>query len=193
MDYRCFSQEAWPQQLRKFFWFSPKTTEDGPQLWMWLRNMTKDGLWSWLWLNQDYFSIDVQILTLCSTKHIPRQWNVINKSKIKVSMSSPSVILWCQTCYRYFAKYTRCISAGCVIPSIFPINYFLLCPKWRPTPRGKHYCPSHRMEQSKKYHNNVDSNFPSMMIFFTLGGLSRLFQIIFLFEPPRKYISVSFL
>ena len=101
-------------------------------------------------------------------------------------MRSPSVILWCQTCYRYFAKYTRCISAGCVIPSIFPINYFLLCPKWRPTPRGNHYCPSHRMEQSKKYHNGVDSNFPSMMIFFTLGGLSQQFQIIFFLNHPAS-------
>ena len=52
-----FPQEAWPQQLRKFSWFSPKTTEDGPQLWLWLRNMTRDGIWSWLWLNQDYFSM----------------------------------------------------------------------------------------------------------------------------------------
>ena len=131
----------------------------------------------------------VQIRTLCSTMHIPRQWNVINQSKIKVSIRSPSVILWCQTCYRYFAKYTRCISAGCVIPSIFPITFFLSCPKWRSTPRGNHYCPSHRMEQSKKYHNSVDSNFPSLAISFTLGGLSQVFQIIFLFEPTKYSIS----
>ena len=57
VDHFCFPQEAWPQQLRKFSWFSPKTTEDGPQLWLWLRNMTRDGIWSWLWLNQDYFSM----------------------------------------------------------------------------------------------------------------------------------------
>ena len=133
----------------------------------------------------------VQIFTLCFTKHIPRQWNVINKSKIKVSMSNPSVILWCQTCYRYFAKYTRCISAGCVIPSIFPIIYFLLCPKWRPTPRGNHYCPSHRVEQSKKYHKSVDTNFPSTMIFFHNGWFVPNIPYYFPFWSTQQvYLSV---
>ena len=105
-------------------------------------------------------------------------------------MRSPSVILWCQTCYKYFAKYTRCISAGYVIPSIFPIFFFLLCPKWRSTPRGN--CPSHRIEHSKKYHNSVDSNFPSMMIFFTLVGLSQLFQIFFFLNHPASISQCPF-
>lgn len=107
-------------------------------------------------------------------------------------MRSPSKILWCQTCYKYFAKYTRCISAGRVIPSIILIIFPILSQMKISSQRQSLLSiPQNGAEQKISQQRQLKLSL-NEILFFTLVGLSQLFQIFFFLNHPASISQCPF-